>query len=62
MNLLPSQPMGHSADPSALADSLTPLEAGERLRLLYRQFGPRLVATTSFGLQAAVMLHLPLSP
>ena len=48
----------HPTDPAALADTLAPLEAGERLRLLYRQLGSRLVATTSFGLQAAVMLHL----
>ena len=34
------------------------MRAGERLRLLYDQLGDRLVASTSFGLQAAVMLHL----
>jgi len=45
-------------DPGVLSDSLAPLRAGERLRLLYEQLGDRLVATTSFGLQAAVMLHL----
>ena len=32
--------------------------AGERIRQLYSQLGKRLVATTSFGLQAGVMLHL----
>ena len=54
----PPDPMTHAADPAALAHALAPLAAGERLRLLYRQLGSRLVATTSFGLQAAVMLHL----
>ncbi|TAG09793.1 MAG: phosphoadenylyl-sulfate reductase [Verrucomicrobia bacterium] len=41
-----------------LASSLVPMRAGERIRALYDQFGDRLVASTSFGLQAAVMLHL----
>lgn len=45
-------------DPEALSSSLAPLRAGERLRLLYKQHGDRVVASTSFGLQAAVMLHL----
>ncbi|MEI7910895.1 MAG: phosphoadenylyl-sulfate reductase [Verrucomicrobiota bacterium] len=45
-------------DPAELSASLSPLRAGERIRLLYERFGPRLVATTSFGLQAAAMLHL----
>ncbi|MES2657917.1 MAG: phosphoadenylyl-sulfate reductase [Verrucomicrobiota bacterium] len=45
-------------DPVELSDALAPLRAGERLRLLYEQLGDRLVASTSFGLQAAVMLHL----
>ena len=44
--------------PDGLSAALLPLRAGERLRLLYEQFGDRLVASTSFGLQAAVMLHL----
>jgi phosphoadenosine phosphosulfate reductase len=58
MNFPPSQTVVQATDPAALAQALAPLEAGERLRLLYRQFGSRLVATTSFGLQAAAMLHL----
>ena len=41
-----------------LSAALAPLRAGERLRLLYEQLGDRLVASTSFGLQAAIMLHL----
>ena len=45
-------------DPRNLSLLLAPLRAGERLRLLYEQLGDRLVASTSFGLQAAVMLHL----
>lgn len=45
-------------DPEGLSAVLSPLRAGERIRLLYEQLGDRLVATTSFGLQAGVMLHL----
>ena len=41
-----------------LSAALAPKHAGERLRFLYDQLGDRLVASTSFGLQAAVMLHL----
>ena len=41
-----------------LSERLSSLKAGDRLRLLHEEFGTRLVATTSFGLQAAVMLHL----
>jgi len=46
------------ADPTELSAVLAPLTAGERLRLLYEEFGTRMIATTSFGLQAAAMLHL----
>ena len=45
-------------DPEELSAALAPLRAGERIRLLHERLGDRLVATTSFGLQAAVMLHL----
>lgn len=45
-------------DASALSAELAPLNAGDRLRLLHERFGKRLVASTSFGLQAAVMLDL----
>lgn len=41
-----------------LSTTLAPLKASERLQLLQVTYGPRLVATTSFGLQAAVMIHL----
>ncbi len=40
------------------SDILKDLRAGKRLELLYDTFGERMVATTSFGLQAAVMLKL----
>lgn len=42
----------------ALNAAIAPMRAGERIRLLHQQLGHRLVATTSFGIQAAVMLHL----
>jgi phosphoadenosine phosphosulfate reductase len=45
-------------DPGELSAELAPLRAGERLRLLYEKLGNRLVASTSFGIQSAVMLHL----
>lgn len=45
-------------DPEALSAELAPLRAGERLKLLHEKLGDRLVATTSFGIQAAVMLNL----
>lgn len=53
-------PSGVSADlgPLELSGSIAPLRAGERLRFLHEKLGDRLVATTSFGIQAAVMLHL----
>jgi len=44
--------------PEELSAALAPLRAGDRMRLLYERLGDRLVATTSFGIQAAVMLHL----
>jgi len=44
--------------PEELSAALAPLRAGERIRLLHARLGKRLVATTSFGIQAAVMLHL----
>ncbi|MGL5019361.1 MAG: phosphoadenosine phosphosulfate reductase family protein, partial [Luteolibacter sp.] len=50
--------MPQDIDPEELSAALTPLRAGERLRLLHERLGDRLVASTSFGLQAAVMLHL----
>ena len=41
-----------------LSRELEGLRAGERLELLYERLGSRLVASTSFGLQSAVMLKL----
>lgn len=51
MSTLLESAAGVSAD-------LAPLGAGERLAMLRDRFGKRLVASTSFGLQAAVMLDL----
>ena len=45
-------------DPSVLSAEVAPLRAGDRIRMLHERLGDHLVATTSFGLQAAVMLHL----
>ena len=46
----------------SLSENLTAevalLSAGERIRLLHERLGDRLMATTSFGIQAAAMLHL----
>lgn len=49
-----------TSEPSAeeLSAILEPLKAHERLLLLKEIYGNRLVASTSFGLQAPVMLHL----
>jgi phosphoadenosine phosphosulfate reductase len=44
--------------PEVLSADIAPLRAGERIRLLHERLGDHLVATTSFGIQAAVMLHL----
>lgn len=41
-----------------LAVELKGLKAPERIRLLVDRFGSRLVATTSFGIQSAVMLDM----
>jgi len=41
-----------------VANTLEGLKAGERIKWLYENHGDRVVASTSFGLQAAVMLHL----
>lgn len=56
MEALKLNPPG--TDAAELSAALAPLRAGDRLRLLHERLGDRLVATTSFGLQAAVMLHL----
>ena len=41
-----------------LSTELAVMKAAERFKHLHGVFGPRVVATTSFGLQAAVSLHL----
>lgn len=41
-----------------ITQTLDGLKAGERIKWLYETHGDRVVASTSFGLQAAVMLHL----
>ena len=45
-------------DLRVLNTQLRSLEAGERIQFLAEKFTGRIVATTSFGLQAAVMLKL----
>ncbi len=45
-------------DGAVLGAELEPLDAAGRIRLLGERFPGRAIATTSFGLQAAVMLHL----
>lgn len=45
-------------DAEALSTEIGSMRAGDRIRTLYERLGDHLVATTSFGLQAAVMLHL----
>jgi phosphoadenosine phosphosulfate reductase len=57
MEALKAIPM-NEIDPALLSAELHGLRAGERLELLYKRLGGRLVASTSFGLQAAVMLKL----
>ncbi len=41
-----------------LSSDLADLSAGERISHLYERLGDRIMATTSFGIQAAVTLHL----
>ncbi|MGC6458809.1 MAG: phosphoadenylyl-sulfate reductase [Akkermansiaceae bacterium] len=45
-------------DAEAVAAHLESMRAGERIAWLHETFGNRVVASSSFGLQAAVMLHL----
>ncbi len=42
----------------SIAETLVAKNAGERIAYLHEAYGKRIVASTSFGLQAAVMLHL----
>jgi len=46
------------SEAEALSAELASLKAGDRLKVLHERYGKRLVASTSFGLQAAVMLDL----
>lgn len=50
--------VGKSKESQLIASSLEVQNAGERIKFLYENYGDRVVASTSFGLQAAVMLHL----
>jgi phosphoadenosine phosphosulfate reductase len=45
-------------DGAALGRELAPLDAAARVKLLGERFAGQVMATSSFGLQAAVMLHL----
>ncbi len=45
-------------DVGIIALELGAKKAGERIKWLYETYGDRVMASTSFGLQAAVMLHL----
>jgi phosphoadenosine phosphosulfate reductase len=47
-----------AVDPAAVDRRLSGLPAGERVAWAFAQFGDALVLSTSFGAQAAVMLHL----
>ena len=46
-----------SSSPAAVAD-LSRLSAEDRVRWAVAEFGDKLILTTSFGIQSAVMLHL----
>jgi len=51
--------MTHTTEEATtVAEDLTLLKAGERLRYLQQEFAGRVVASTSFGIQSAVMLDL----
>ncbi len=47
-----------STSPETLSEEMNNLRAGQRLELLHERLGSRLIASTSFGLQSAVMLKL----
>ena len=53
-----SKQVSQEIDAEALSEVLSPLPVEERIRYLGENFTGRVVATTSFGLQASVMLHL----
>jgi len=55
---LPTDCAGRAIDLAAVREQLTPLSAQERLRWAQETFGPGFALTTSFGIQAAVLLHM----
>jgi phosphoadenosine phosphosulfate reductase len=55
---LPPDCAGRAIDLAAVREQLTPLSAQERLRWAQETFGPGFALTTSFGIQAAVLLHM----
>ena len=55
---LPPDCAGRSIDLAAVREQLAPLPAQERLRWAQETFGEGFALTTSFGIQAAVLLHM----
>lgn len=53
-----AKPMDTRSDVELVNDAFGQMKAAERMSWLHEQFGSRLVLSSSFGLQAAVMLHL----
>ncbi len=47
-----------SSESAVIAPDLSPLSAEARVRWAVEEFGDKLILTTSFGIQSAVMLHL----
>ena len=45
-------------DPVSMSAEFKELSAGQRVALLHERLGDHLVATTSFGIQSSIMLHL----
>lgn len=48
----------NESDAEVIARNLATQRAGERIKWLHENYGSRVMASSSFGLQAAVMLHL----
>jgi len=55
---LPPDGAGRTIDLAAVREQLAPLSAQERLRWAQETFGEGFALTTSFGIQAAVLLHM----
>ena len=53
-----AETLSTAVDPAAVDRRLSGLSAGERIAWAFAHFGDGLVLSTSFGAQAAVMLHL----